>query len=274
MSRLLRPALLVTAVLALLGFGITPAGAATSITVATAIGRQDGSTASVTGYVVGQPTATSTVVRSNFPNDYALALADSASQTSTSAMLYVQIPTAFRTSYGLQSNPSLLGKQITVTGTLTAYFSHPGLKNATAFTGGGGTDPGPDPGDYYAGAEGKTGAALKAALHTIISNQTKLTYDQVWTALKDTDQDPANSNNVIEIYSGRSIAKSSQGGDADDWNREHVWAKSHGDFGTATGPGTDVHHLRPEDVSVNVESSSSSESVVGGGVVGGSPLEM
>ncbi|MFG1906990.1 endonuclease [Kribbella sp. NPDC048928] len=254
MPRLLRPALLVTAVLALLGFGITPSNAATSITVATAIGRQDSSTASVTGYVVGQPTATSTVVRSNFPNDYALALADSASQTSTSSMLYVQIPSAFRAAYGLQSNPGLLGKQITVTGTLAAYFSHPGLKNGTAFTGGGGSsdpgDPG-DPGDYYAGAEGKTGAALKSALHTIISQQTKLTYDQVWDALEVTDQDPNNSNNVIEVYSGRSIAKSSEGGDVDDWNREHVWAKSHGDFGTATGPGTDIHHLRPEDVSVN-----------------------
>ncbi|HZX08243.1 DUF6359 domain-containing protein, partial [Kribbella sp.] len=181
MSRLFRPALLVTAVLALLGFGITPSNAATTITVATAIGRQDSSTASVTGYVVGQPTATSTVVRSNFPNDYALALADSASQTSTSAMLYVQIPTAFRASYGLQSNPGLLGQQITVTGTLAAYFSHPGLKNATAFTGGG-SDPGTpsDPGDYYAAASGKTGAALKSALHSIISQQTKLTYDQVW----------------------------------------------------------------------------------------------
>jgi endonuclease I len=251
-SRLFRPALLVTAVLALLGFGVTPSTAATTINVATAISRQDGSTASVTGYVVGQPTSTTTVVRSNFPNDYALALADSASQTSTSAMLYVQIPSAFRASYGLQSNPSLLGKQITVTGTLTAYFSHPGLKDATAFTGGGGsTDPDPEPGDYYAGTEGKTGAALKSALHTIISQQTKLSYDQVWNALKVTDQDPNNSANVIEIYSGRSISKSLNGGDADDWNREHVWAKSHGDFGTATGPGTDIHHLRPEDVTVN-----------------------
>ena len=253
MSRPFRPALLVAAVLALLGglTSVTPSNAATTITVATAIGRQDNSTASVTGYVVGQPTATSTVVRSNFPNDYALALADSATQTSTSSMLYVQIPTAFRASYGLQSNPGLLGQQITVTGTLAAYFSHPGLKNATAFSGGGGSsDPG-DPGDYYAGAEGKTGAALKAALHTIISNQTKLTYDQVWDALEVTDQDPSNSSNVIEIYSGRSIAKSSEGGGVDDWNREHVWAKSHGDFGTATGPGTDIHHLRPEDVSVN-----------------------
>lgn len=30
-----------------------------------------------------------------------------------------------------------------------------------------------------------------------------------------------------------------------------MWAKSHGDFGTTTGPGTDLHHLRPEDVTVN-----------------------
>ncbi|GAB2680872.1 endonuclease [Kribbella swartbergensis] len=250
-SRALRPVLILSVVLALLGVGVTPTSAATSISVGTAIGRQDGSVATVTGYVVGQPTATNTVVRSNFPNDYALALADSASQTSTSSMLYVQITSAFRSSYGLKSNPGLLGQQITVTGKLSAYFSHPGLTSTTAFGGGGSSDPGPDPGDYYAAAEGKTGAELKAALHSIISNQTKLTYDQVWNALKDTDQDPANSNNVILIYSGRSQSKTTNGGDPDDWNREHVWAKSHGDFGTATGPGTDIHHLRPEDVSVN-----------------------
>ncbi|TCO24802.1 endonuclease I [Kribbella steppae] len=250
-SRAFRPVLIVSVVLTLLGFGVTPTSAATPISVSTAIGRQDGSTATVSGYVVGQPTATSTVVRSNFPNDYALALADSASQTSTSSMLYVQITSAFRSSYGLRSNPGLVGQKITVTGTLGAYFSHAGLTNTTAFSGGGSSDPGPDPGDYYAGTEGKTGSALKAALHTIISDQTKLSYDQVWNALKDTDQDPANTNNVILLYSGRSQSKSTNGGDPNDWNREHVWAKSHGDFGTATGPGTDIHHLRPEDVSVN-----------------------
>lgn len=37
----------------------------------------------------------------------------------------------------------------------------------------------------------------------------------------------------------------------DDWNREHTWPQSHADFGTAAGPGTDLHHLRPEDVTVN-----------------------
>lgn len=104
---------------------------------------------------------------------------------------------------------------------------------------------------YYATAEGKTGAALKTALHDIIKTQSKVTYDGVWNALKVTDQDPANPNNVILVYSGRSQSKSTNGGGVNDWNREHVWAKSHGDFGTATGPGTDLHHLRPEDVTVN-----------------------
>ncbi|AJE85744.1 MULTISPECIES: endonuclease I family protein [Streptomyces] len=104
---------------------------------------------------------------------------------------------------------------------------------------------------YYEGAIGKTGEELKGALHTIISEQTKLSYDEVWDALKVTDEDPDNSANVVLLYSGRSQSKDSNGGNPDDWNREHVWAKSHGDFGTATGPGTDVHHLRPEDVSVN-----------------------
>ncbi|WP_372351411.1 endonuclease I family protein [Streptomyces sp. KL116D] len=104
---------------------------------------------------------------------------------------------------------------------------------------------------YYKNAIGKTGPSLKSALHTIISSQTKISYSAVWDALKATDQDPNNSNNVILLYSGVSRAKSLNGGDVGDWNREHTWAKSHGDFGEVTGPGTDLHHLRPADVQVN-----------------------
>jgi endonuclease I len=104
---------------------------------------------------------------------------------------------------------------------------------------------------YYKDAVGKTGDSLKSSLHTIISDQTKLSYSAVWDALKVTDQDPADSGNVVLLYSGISRSKSLNGGDTGDWNREHVWAKSHGDFGTSTGPGTDTHHLRPEDVRVN-----------------------
>ena len=105
--------------------------------------------------------------------------------------------------------------------------------------------------EYYATASGKTGAALKSALHEIISDQRILSYDQVWEALRITDEDPNNSNNVLLFYSGISRSKSSNGGNVGDWNREHVWAKSHGDFGTSKGPGTDIHHLRATDTQVN-----------------------
>lgn len=253
--------LLLAALLAVLGLTAVTArtaSAAAPITVSQAIANQNGSTQTVRGYIVGEPVATNTVNRSGFTNDYAIALADSESTTSTGAMIYVQLTTQWRSAWGLKSNPSLMGKLIDVTGPLSAYFSHAGLKSPTAISSVG-TTPTPTPtptggGDtdtYYANALGKSGAALRSSLHSIIKAQTVLTYDQVWTALKDTDQDPDNSSNVIELYSGRSIAKSNNGGGVDQWNREHVWAKSHGDFGTASGPGTDVHHLRPEDVTVN-----------------------
>ncbi|MFJ3406474.1 endonuclease I family protein [Promicromonospora sp. NPDC090134] len=107
------------------------------------------------------------------------------------------------------------------------------------------------PAGYYAGAEGLTGEALKSELNDIISDADAVSYSQVWDGLMATDEDPANPNNVILLYTGESRAKSLNGGDVGDWNREHVWAKSHGDFGTSTGPGTDLHHLRPADVQVN-----------------------
>ena len=109
-----------------------------------------------------------------------------------------------------------------------------------------------EPAGYYQDAEGKTGEELKDALHTIISTGAEtVSYDEVWDALKKTDQDPDNPGNVLLLYSGESQPADENGGGTDEWNREHVWAKSHGDFGTSTGPGTDVHHLRPTNVQVN-----------------------
>ncbi|WP_404385838.1 endonuclease [Knoellia locipacati] len=252
--------------LALTAITARTAVAATPLTVSQAIATQNGTSQTVRGYVVGEPVATTTVNRSAFTGDYAIALADTAGQTDTSRMLYVQLTTQWRSAWGLKSNPSLMGRLVDVTGPLTAYFSHAGLKSPTAISSVGSTPtptstatltPTPTPTStggtdtYYAAALGKSGSALRSALHTIISDQSVLTYDEVWTALKDTDQDPNNSANVIEVYSGRSISKTSNGGDPDQWNREHVWPQSHGGFGTTPGPGTDVHHLRPEDVTVN-----------------------
>lgn len=108
---------------------------------------------------------------------------------------------------------------------------------------------------YYADAIGLSGTNLKNKLATISARgHTRMSYTQVWDALKYTDEDPNNSNNVILIYTGRSQAKtfnSSGNSDPDAWNREHTWPKSHGFPDESDWAYTDIHHLRPEDASVN-----------------------
>ena len=112
---------------------------------------------------------------------------------------------------------------------------------------------------YYKSVTSYSQANLKTALHNIIKGQTKIEYTDnssdmdVWRALEKTDEDPNNSDNVILLYLGKSIPKANKAknNQKDFWNREHVWAKSRGDFGTRLGAGTDLHHLRPSDATVN-----------------------
>ncbi|MGE6629969.1 endonuclease I family protein [Bacillus sp. NPDC077027] len=104
---------------------------------------------------------------------------------------------------------------------------------------------------YYQTVTSKSGFALKKELHDLIDDHTPLSYSDVWNALKVTDEDPNNKNNVFLLYSGISRSKNANGGNVGQWNREHVWAKSHGNFGTSKGPGTDLHHLRATDVQTN-----------------------
>ncbi|MFF4169450.1 endonuclease I family protein [Streptomyces sp. NPDC001744] len=146
-----------------------------------------------------------------------------------------------------------------VTLTLPAVTATPASATTTAYDS-----------TYYKNAIGKTGPALKSSLHTIISSQTKISYDAVWNALKTLDQDPNNSANVLLLYSGVSRAKSLSGGSVGNWNREHTWAQSHGNFGTTAGPGTDLHHLRAADVQVN-SARGNKDFDTGGSPVGGAP---
>ena len=109
---------------------------------------------------------------------------------------------------------------------------------------------------YYVNAIGKTGVALRSALNEAAGrSHVRMSYANVWEALKYTDEDSANTANVILIYTGRSQAKtynaSVNSSDQDAWNREHVWPKSHGFPDEAQWAYTDIHHLRPADVSVN-----------------------
>lgn len=111
------------------------------------------------------------------------------------------------------------------------------------------------PSGYYSSASNLTGNNLKAALHTIIKGHTTYPYSSsntdVWDILKVADRDPLDSTKVIGIYSGFSMDAAAEYNGGRGWNREHVWAKSRGNFGTRKGAGTDLHHMRAADVSTN-----------------------
>lgn len=108
------------------------------------------------------------------------------------------------------------------------------------------------PTGYYSGTELLSGDTLKSVLHAIIDGHTEYPYTSTntdtWDILKVSDCNPANNSQLIMVYPGWSRSKAAE---YPEWSREHVWSKSHGDFGTTMGPGTDLHNLKPEDVSVN-----------------------
>ncbi|WP_269154383.1 5'-nucleotidase C-terminal domain-containing protein [Bacillus sonorensis] len=97
------------------------------ITVKEAI-RNNSGHATVEGYVVGH-----TVSKGNFhfsgpfQNDFNLAIADQTEERSPENILPVQIPTAFRSQFGLKTNPHLIGKKLSVKGVLSPYFQSPGV---------------------------------------------------------------------------------------------------------------------------------------------------
>jgi len=111
------------------------------------------------------------------------------------------------------------------------------------------------PPGYYDAAAGLTGTPLKATLNDIIQDHVEFPYTSsgtdVWDILKETDKDTLNPNNVILLYTGWTMNAAAEYDNGAGWNREHVWPQSHGDFNTNVGIGTDVHALRPCDVSVN-----------------------
>ena len=121
--------------------------------------------------------------------------------------------------------------------------------------------------DYYTDVDfNKTGLDLfnDLATTTIAKHTNFLSYTPgIWEASKVTDEDPVNSSNVLLIYgyndadgnyiTDRSRNKNDNGGTAGtDWNREHSFPKSLGSPNLGeSGPGSDAHHLRPSDVTMN-----------------------
>ena len=120
--------------------------------------------------------------------------------------------------------------------------------------------------DYYSSSQSLYGNELRIQLHNLIDNHTIISYSNCIAALKQSDADENDENSIRLIYKNTSIDNSNFAYDIDNpihldyWNREHVWAKSLGSF----GPGglyedshayTDLHNLKPADMSVNYDRS-------------------
>ena len=127
---------------------------------------------------------------------------------------------------------------------------------------------------YYSGVSGLSGTELKTTLNGIIDNHYYYSYDKTPNIMRVTDRDwdlspvtpDANGYatfNLLEDdpymnllygqYNG--VASTAYLWSADHstiWNKEHTWAKSHGNFGETAPAGTDLHHLRASDQANNL----------------------
>ncbi|WP_183163849.1 5'-nucleotidase C-terminal domain-containing protein [Alteribacter keqinensis] len=104
-----------------------------ALTVAEARDNQ-GQDAKVVGYIVGHIiSGTNVSSEAPFGNDFNFAIADTPGETDIDKMLYVQVPAAFRSDFGLQTNPEHIGERVLVDGSLQAYFQRPGLQSAKSF---------------------------------------------------------------------------------------------------------------------------------------------
>lgn len=144
------------------------AHAAEPITVAQAIANNSG-TATVAGYIVGYTVNGSGGkatydFEADFAADTNFAIADSPSERDATKILPVQLPSNYRATFGLKTNPSIVGQKVFVTGSLEAYFSVPGLKSPTAISFDG--TPPPDDDDPVDGETGLKIHDIQGQSHT------------------------------------------------------------------------------------------------------------
>ena len=109
---------------------------------------------------------------------------------------------------------------------------------------------------YYAGYDydllsEQSSSELLATLRSLMT--TTHSYKSTYADCRDLSvkTDSNGTEGVISlIYTSVEVTRSQFGGNAGTWNREHVWPKSLGGF-TDTGAGSDLHHIRPSDATVN-----------------------
>ena len=106
-------------------------------------------------------------------------------------------------------------------------------------------------GTYYAPITAKSGTALLAQVHDLITktHTTYTTYNNCRDYGPKTDPG-LDGKGALEFYTHETVMSFS--GTAGTWNREHVWCQSlsNGMWGT-DGGGSDMHHIRPSEATLN-----------------------
>ncbi len=100
--------------------------------------------------------------------------------------------------------------------------------------------------------ESLTGTAFRTELADLITetHTYETTYAGLISVFPKTDADPNNPNNIIQFYTGYSVANPSNFNSGT--NREHVWPKNAGKaFPESSKAGSDAHHLRPANTNLN-----------------------
>ncbi len=108
---------------------------------------------------------------------------------------------------------------------------------------------------YYAELDTSLrGDAFRAELAELITetHTTQTTYEGLVSVFKTADADPDNPGNILWFYTGTSVSFSSFGNGGGSTNREHVWPKNGGSaFPEKSEAGSDAHHLRPTEATLN-----------------------
>jgi endonuclease I len=119
------------------------------------------------------------------------------------------------------------------------------------------------PEGFYDEAENLEGHLLKRQLHLLTRNHKIFSYNEIYTILESTDQDPHDTTHVVLLYTAKSVQRKNKdrGGRydysknaytyQDAWNREHVWPKSFGFPNESDTAYSDLHHIRPADRTIN-----------------------
>lgn len=113
--------------------------------------------------------------------------------------------------------------------------------------------------DYYATVDTSDATTLRATIHALIQNSTRIAYDNGdnWVYLETAAANPSNPSQVLDLYKNQSYVVVTNHS-AGQYNREHAWPQSHGfpqgddvSGGLSYYPRTDMHALFIADSGAN-----------------------